>query len=79
MARVAQPNALPDGARWRASVDETVCVASGQCEIFCPEVFEVGRVSTVKVALPPAELYESLQDAADACPTRAITLSPEPS
>lgn len=69
---------LPPGARWRVSVDESACIASGQCEIFCPEVFEVGRVSTVRLPLPPAELHESLRDAADACPTRAITLSGEP-
>lgn len=72
-----EPNGPPDGARWRVSVDGSLCVASGQCEIFCPEVFEVGQVSSVKLALPPSELYESLHDAADACPTRAITLSSE--
>ena len=65
------------GARWRVSVDESLCVASGQCEIFCPEVFEVGQVSRVMLTLPPPELYESLHDAADACPTRVITLASE--
>lgn len=72
---MSQATALPSGVRWRVSVDESLCAASGQCEIFCPEVFEVGRVSTVKLDLPPSDLYDSLQDTADACPTRAISLS----
>ena len=72
---MSQPTAPASGVRWRVSVDESLCAASGQREIFCPEVFEVGRVSTVKLDLPPSDLYDSPQDTADACPTRAISLS----
>ena len=56
----------------RVSVDEELCVASGQCEMICPEVFELDLVSEVKEEHPAPSLHEKVREAADACPTGAI-------
>jgi ferredoxin len=56
----------------RVTVDEGVCVASGLCEISCPEVFEVDLVSVVKVEQPDPSLHDQVREAADSCPTGAI-------
>lgn len=56
----------------RVSVDEAVCVGSGQCELLCPEVFEVGEVARVLVPEPDSILHDSVREAARACPTQAI-------
>lgn len=61
----------------RVTVDADVCIGSGQCELFAPEVFEVRGVSIVKIPRPPEHLQPGVRDAADACPARAISLSPD--
>ena len=56
----------------RVELDEPKCVASGQCEMICPEVFEVDLVSEVKEEHPDPALHERVREAAEACPTGAI-------
>ncbi len=56
----------------RVTVDEELCVASGGCEMICPEVFEVDLVSEVKDEHPDRSLHGRVREAADACPTGAI-------
>jgi ferredoxin len=56
----------------RVTVDEDLCVASGMCEVACPEVFEVDLVSVIKVERPDPSLHEQVREAADSCPTGAI-------
>ncbi len=56
----------------RVTVDESLCVATGQCEMLCPEVFQVDLVAEVKTEHPDPSLHESVRDAADSCPTGAI-------
>ncbi len=56
----------------RVSVEEDLCAATGQCEMICPEVFEVDLVSEVKEEHPDPSLHEQVKEAADACPTGAI-------
>ena len=59
--------------RIRVTVDEDHCIGSGQCQLYCPVVFEVVEgTSTVKVPDPPEDLHEAVRDAADACPSQAI-------
>lgn len=60
----------------RVTVDEDLCAATGQCEMICPEVFEVDLVSEVKVESPAPSLHERVRAAADGCPTGAILLHP---
>lgn len=56
----------------RVTVDEDLCAATGQCEMICPEVFEVDFVSEVKAEHPDRSLHEQVREAADSCPTGAI-------
>lgn len=56
----------------RVTVDEALCGATGQCEMICPEVFEVDMVSEVKTEHPDPALHPQVREAADACPTGAI-------
>ncbi|MBI5230661.1 MAG: ferredoxin [Coriobacteriales bacterium] len=58
-------------------VDEDLCIACGQCEEICPEVFVLEDVARVIVESPGPELYGCCRDAADACPTEAITITEE--
>lgn len=57
------------------SVDESICAATGQCEIICPEVFEVGEVSRVLIPEPDPPLHERVREAEMACPTGAILVT----
>ena len=61
----------------RVSVDEGLCAATGQCEMICPEVFEVDLVAEVRDEHPGPSLRERVREAADACPTGAILLDPD--
>lgn len=60
----------------RVLVDERVCIGSGQCEVVCPEVFEVDEVSRVKVAIVDPANEDAVRVAARACPSGAITVEP---
>lgn len=56
----------------RVTVEESQCAATGQCEMICPEVFEVDLVCEVKTEHPDPALHDQVREAADACPTGAI-------
>lgn len=60
----------------KAKVDPDLCTACGLCQEICPEVFEPDDdgIAQVKVDEIPAELEESVRDAADQCPVEAITV-----
>jgi ferredoxin len=60
----------------RVVVDFDVCASTGSCMQVCPEVFEVrndGYLYILKEDVPP-ELADKVQQAADLCPTGAISL-----
>ena len=58
----------------RVTVDEALCAATGQCEMLCPEVFQVDLVAEVKTEHPDPSLHQQVREAADACPTGAIVV-----
>ena len=60
----------------QARVDPEVCVGTGMCEATAPELFEVGDdgISHVLRDDVPPELLDKARKAAEACPTRALTL-----
>jgi ferredoxin len=61
----------------RVSVDFDVCASTGACMQVCPEVFEVrgdGYLYILKEE-PEPELHEKVREAADLCPTAAISIS----
>jgi ferredoxin len=52
-----------------------MCSGTGLCEQTCPEVFELKEgISTVKVNEVPSHAEESCLEAADGCPTEAISI-----
>jgi ferredoxin len=61
----------------RVHVDNEMCVGTGICEATAPDLFEVGDdgISHVLKDEVPAELVAAAREAAENCPTRALTLS----
>jgi ferredoxin len=60
----------------KVSVDYDICASTGSCMQVCPEVFEVRSDGYLYVLLenPGEELSEKVEQAADLCPTAAITV-----
>jgi len=59
----------------KAIVDQDLCIGCGMCASICPEVFEMaddGLAKAVSEVTP--ELEASAQEAAESCPTEAITI-----
>jgi ferredoxin len=65
----------------RIVVDPDLCTASGMCALIAPAVFELPSGATmVNVTIEEtddAELIRLAQEAANACPTGAITVEPD--
>ncbi|MGS2591791.1 ferredoxin [Streptomyces hebeiensis] len=61
----------------RVELDEPKCVASGQCVMASPEVFDQRDEDGVAVLLeetPGAELLDAVREAVAICPAAAIRL-----
>jgi ferredoxin len=60
----------------RVVVDYDVCASTGACMQTCPEVFEVRSDGFLYVLQeePGEELWAKVRDAAEVCPTGAITI-----
>jgi ferredoxin len=60
----------------KVSVDFDVCASTGSCMQTCPEVFEVRSDGYLYILQeePPEELRAKVEEAADLCPTGAITV-----
>jgi len=59
----------------RAKVDPELCDGTGLCEQTCPEVFELKEATaTVKVDEVPSDAEQSCRQAAEGCPTAAISI-----
>ncbi len=58
------------------SVDRELCAATGGCAQLCPDVFSIGPDGIVVVTQesPDESLRSSVIDAADLCPTAAISV-----
>ena len=61
----------------KVSVDFDVCASTGACMQVCPEVFEVRSDGYLYILQeePGEELRGSVEQAADLCPTAAITVT----
>ena len=58
----------------KVSVDQEVCIGSGNCQAIAPEIFKLqDGVSHVKVGSVPEGLEEKAQDAINNCPVQAIS------
>ena len=60
----------------RVVVDFDVCASTGACMQVCPEVFEVRSDGYLYILQeePGEELREKVEQAAELCPTGAITI-----
>jgi ferredoxin len=59
----------------KANVNPGLCSGTGLCQQTCPEVFELkDGVSTVKVDTVPSQAEQSCRQAAEDCPTEAISI-----
>ncbi|MHC4544790.1 MAG: ferredoxin [Planctomycetota bacterium] len=60
----------------RVHVDSELCEGCGPCVDICPEAFELNEEGTAVVMLDevPEELHETCREAADSCPTEAISI-----
>ena len=57
-------------------VDPVLCDGCGPCADICPEAFELNEegIAEVKLDEVPEELHEACREAADSCPTEAISI-----
>ncbi|RJL30016.1 ferredoxin [Bailinhaonella thermotolerans] len=65
----------------KITVDQGRCVGAGQCARLAPDVFdqrEEDGVVTLLDPAPPPERHAPARDAADVCPSGAITLTARP-
>lgn len=60
----------------QAYVDPDLCIACGDCIEICPEVFDWNDegLSQAIVDEVPEEVEDECREAADSCPTEAISL-----
>jgi ferredoxin len=60
----------------KVAVDFDKCVSSGSCAAVAPEVFELRDDGFLYVLQehPPEELHRKVAEAAELCPTGAITV-----
>ncbi len=60
----------------KVQVDFDMCASTGGCMQVCPEVFEVRSDGYLYILQeePPLALHDKVREAADLCPTAAISL-----
>jgi ferredoxin len=60
----------------KVTVDFDLCASTGACVQVCPEVFEVRSDGYLYIIMekPGPELADKLNEAAEMCPTAAITI-----
>jgi ferredoxin len=65
------------GSRLEVAVDREVCMGSGSCSFHAPNTFDLDDSCRV-VLLRTRDPDDLIQTAAEACPTRAISLIERP-
>jgi ferredoxin len=59
----------------RIEVDYNVCADHGQCAITAPDIFQIDDEGHLVFEANPEDIFRSdAEDAAGACPERAITI-----
>jgi ferredoxin len=62
----------------KATVDDDCCAGHGACVVTCPQVFRINDIGQAEVLVDevPADQEALVRQAADECPTQAITVRP---
>ena len=62
--------------KMKVCVDPELCDGCGPCVDICPEAFELNEdgIAVVKLDEVPSELQEACKEAAESCPTEAISI-----
>ena len=55
-------------------VDRTLCMGSGQCCWYAPNTFDQDDETIAIVTDPSGDPLEAIQNAAECCPTQAISI-----
>jgi ferredoxin len=60
----------------KVHVDADLCSGSGACIDTCPQVFELNQdgISVTKMTNVPEDLKQKCKEAAENCPTQAISI-----
>lgn len=56
-------------------IDREICMGSGVCTVYAAATFEIDDETKSTVADPAGDPLDRIQMAAQACPTRAITVT----
>jgi ferredoxin len=62
----------------RITIDRTKCMGSGNCLFWAPGVFDLGDDDVAQVVDVSAATERQIGQAAEGCPTQAISVSQEP-
>ena len=57
------------------SIDRTRCMGSGNCSFWAPNTFDLDEEGLAIVVNPEGDEAAKIQNAANGCPTQAITLT----
>ena len=68
-----------DRAGPKVSVHPKLCIGSGNCLFYAPNTFELDEAKSLATVIDPAgDPLDDILEAAEACPTQAITVDTEP-
>ena len=62
---------------YRIELDADLCQGHAMCELEAPDVFKVPKRGIVEILdpEPPDELRDEVEQAVEACPTRALSIT----
>jgi ferredoxin len=61
----------------RIRIDRDLCIGSGSCQFHAPKTFDLDDECRAIVIDPRGDPPQSIRNAAESCPTRAIALEEE--
>jgi ferredoxin len=65
------------GVRMKIRIDRERCMGSGSCQHFAPHTFDLDGDCKVVLLAEQGDPPTAIQNAAESCPTRAITIDEE--
>jgi ferredoxin len=66
---------MAETSSYEITVDRDTCMGSGVCTVYAPNTFELDDDAKSTVCNRTGDPLDRIQTAAQACPTRAITVT----